>query len=74
MLYYCGSIAQTPTPRLKTVMTSLITRVHAFIREVEAFCCDKEKYHLSLIGALTTCIIMDPFVMKHHAPQAHHSA
>ena len=30
-----ASIAQTPNPRLKTVMTSLINHLHAFIREVE---------------------------------------
>src|SRR5438067_8171763 len=29
------SMAQTPNPRLKQVMTSLITNLHAFIREVE---------------------------------------
>lgn len=29
------SIAQTPNPRLKTVMTSLIRHLHAFTREVE---------------------------------------
>ncbi len=29
------SIAQTPNPRLKAVMTSLISHLHAFIREVE---------------------------------------
>jgi protocatechuate 3,4-dioxygenase beta subunit len=29
------SMAQTPNPRLKTVMTSLIRHLHAFIREVE---------------------------------------
>jgi protocatechuate 3,4-dioxygenase beta subunit len=29
------SIANTPNPRLKEVMTSLITHLHAFIREVE---------------------------------------
>src|SRR5215472_11382185 len=29
------SIAQTPNPRLKAVMTSLIRHLHAFIREVE---------------------------------------
>jgi hydroxyquinol 1,2-dioxygenase len=29
------SLAQTDNPRLKTVMTSLITHLHAFIREVE---------------------------------------
>src|SRR5258708_12108044 len=29
------SIAQTPNPRLKTVMTSLIRHLHACIREVE---------------------------------------
>jgi protocatechuate 3,4-dioxygenase beta subunit len=30
-----GSMAQTPNPRLKTVMTGLINHLHAFIREVE---------------------------------------
>lgn len=29
------SMAETPNPRLKAVMTSLITHLHAFIREVE---------------------------------------
>src|SRR5260370_32384698 len=29
------SMAQTPNPRLKQVMTSLISHLHAFIREVE---------------------------------------
>jgi hydroxyquinol 1,2-dioxygenase len=29
------SIAQTPNPRLKAIMTSLISHLHAFIREVE---------------------------------------
>src|SRR5215469_7698407 len=29
------SIAHTPNPRLKTVMTSLIHHLHAFVREVE---------------------------------------
>lgn len=29
------SLAQTPDPRLKQIMTSLITHLHAFIREVE---------------------------------------
>src|SRR5438445_2356433 len=30
-----NSMAQTPNPRLKTVMTSLIRHLHAFVREVE---------------------------------------
>lgn len=30
-----GSMAQTPNPRLKTVMTSLIRHLHSFVREVE---------------------------------------
>ena len=30
-----GSMAQTSNPRLKTVMTSLIRHLHAFVREVE---------------------------------------
>ena len=29
------SIAQTPNPRLKRVMTSLVSHLHAFVREVE---------------------------------------
>lgn len=29
------SIEHTQNPRLKTIMTSLITHLHAFIREVE---------------------------------------
>ena len=29
------SLEQTPDPRLKTVLTSLITHLHAFIREVD---------------------------------------